>query len=75
MPHQQIPEGWFDYAMAGLLALAAWFGRKFLGRVDKLERRIRMLEGFGQLAEDRHSANVNRLERIEDKLDRLIERT
>lgn len=64
-----------------LIAFFGWLGRKLVGRLDNMEIRLETLERQSALASERHNANLNRLDRIErlaekidDRLDRMMER-
>lgn len=89
MPHQNIPETWVDWVLSGITAtvigLLAWIARVLFGRFELLEQRVQTLEraaAVGALvADERHRTNLERLDRIDAvtdridaKLDRLIER-
>jgi len=74
MPHQNLPENWVDsvlYSIVTAVAGAAlWFGRLVFG----LNQRVTALEHQNLVSDERHESNIERLDRIEAKLDRLIER-
>lgn len=81
MPHQQMPEGWVDTMIAALLGLVGSIGGWLFGRFTRLEHRVTALELLQAVADERHHANIARLERIEggivrieQRLDRLRER-
>jgi len=81
MPHQNIPESWMDALVVGIVTVFWWVVRKLFGKIGEIEHRIALLEGEKQAGNERHAANLKRLdsiehrsESIEEKLDRLIER-
>ena len=81
MPHQNLPESWVDTVLGAIatacVVAASWFVRLVWG----LNGRVTALERGQAVADERHEANLQRLdsidarsERIERKLDRLSER-
>lgn len=89
MPHQNIPESWVDWVFSGIAAmvigLLAWIARVLFGRFELLEQRVQTLERAAAVvalvSDERHRTTIERLDRIDavtdridDKLDRLIER-
>ena len=80
-----VPETWGDWVLSAIIstatAMIAWVAKRMFGRLRTMELRIVTLERIAAVADHRHTANIKRLEsierrgeRIEDKLDRLIER-
>jgi hypothetical protein len=85
MPHQNIPENWVDAVLGAIMtmlfAAISWIASRIFGRFQDHEGRLVTLERLQTVTDMRHQSNIDRLdrieergERIEDKLDRLIER-
>ena len=79
MPHHTLPETWVDAVLgvvfATIVGALGWTGRVLWGHMAALVNRIETLERLAAVSDVRHTSNIERLMRIEDKLDRLIERT
>lgn len=81
MPHISLLDGLLNVALGAVAGLLAFSARWFFTSYSNLQRRVLALEAQAARTEERHIANLERLDRIDvttsridQKMDRLIER-